>query len=125
MIGSPSRKANRGRPVAHRARQNASPALPLSRPQERILRVPGDLPHLLRHRVLPSFLMSLKITPLNNGPLRVEGEFEICDPTGASFGLAASASMGVSNRVTNVPHVIILVSPHACKSTAKAIARIC
>ena len=38
--------------------------------------------------VLPSILMSIKITPLSNGPLRVEGEFEICDPTGAAFGLA-------------------------------------
>jgi CDGSH-type Zn-finger protein len=32
--------------------------------------------------------MSIKITPLSNGPLRVEVEFEICDPTGATFGLA-------------------------------------
>jgi CDGSH-type Zn-finger protein len=38
--------------------------------------------------VLPSSLMPIKITPLNNGPIRVEGEFEICDPTGAAFGLA-------------------------------------
>ncbi len=32
--------------------------------------------------------MSIKITPMNNGPLRVEGEFEICDPAGAAYGLA-------------------------------------
>jgi len=32
--------------------------------------------------------MSAKITPLSNGPLRIEGEFEICDPSGAAFGLA-------------------------------------
>ena len=29
-----------------------------------------------------------KITPLNNGPLRIEGEFTICDPEGKEFGLA-------------------------------------
>lgn len=29
-----------------------------------------------------------KITPLNNGPLRIEGEFIICDPEGKEFGLA-------------------------------------
>ena len=32
--------------------------------------------------------MPTKITPQNNGPIRIEGEFEICDPTGAVFGLA-------------------------------------
>ena len=32
--------------------------------------------------------MPTKITALNNGPIRIEGEFEICDPTGATFGLA-------------------------------------
>jgi CDGSH-type Zn-finger protein len=29
-----------------------------------------------------------KVTALNHGPLRLEGEFEICDGQGASFGLA-------------------------------------
>jgi CDGSH-type Zn-finger protein len=29
-----------------------------------------------------------KVTVLNNGPLRLEGDFEICDPTGAQYGLA-------------------------------------
>ena len=29
-----------------------------------------------------------KITCLNNGPLRIEGAFEILDPSGAAFGLA-------------------------------------
>jgi CDGSH-type Zn-finger protein len=29
-----------------------------------------------------------KITCLNNGPIRVEGDFEILDPAGAAFGLA-------------------------------------
>jgi CDGSH-type Zn-finger protein len=29
-----------------------------------------------------------KITVSNNGPLRLEGEFAICDPEGREFGLA-------------------------------------
>ena len=29
-----------------------------------------------------------KITVSNNGPLRLEGEFAICDPEGRQFGLA-------------------------------------
>lgn len=29
-----------------------------------------------------------KITALNNGPLRIEGEFTVCDPEGKEFGLA-------------------------------------
>ncbi len=32
--------------------------------------------------------MPTKITVLNNGPIRIEGDFEILDPTGAAFGLA-------------------------------------
>jgi CDGSH-type Zn-finger protein len=32
--------------------------------------------------------MATKITPLNNGPIRIEGEFEIYDPQGQQFGLA-------------------------------------
>jgi CDGSH-type Zn-finger protein len=32
--------------------------------------------------------MATKITVNNNGPLRVEGEFQICDPQGNAFGLA-------------------------------------
>ena len=38
--------------------------------------------------VLLSPEMPAKITCLTNGPIRIEGEFEICDPTGAAFGLA-------------------------------------
>src|SRR5438309_878350 len=30
--------------------------------------------------VLPSVLMPTKVTVLNNGPIRIEGEFEILDP---------------------------------------------
>jgi CDGSH-type Zn-finger protein len=32
--------------------------------------------------------MPTKITPLNNGPIRIEGEFEILDPDGVPFDLA-------------------------------------
>jgi len=32
--------------------------------------------------------MAAKITVRNNGPLRIEGEFTICDADGATFGLA-------------------------------------
>jgi CDGSH-type Zn-finger protein len=32
--------------------------------------------------------MSTKITCSDNGPLRIEGEFEILDPAGSAFGLA-------------------------------------
>ncbi len=32
--------------------------------------------------------MTTKITVNNNGPLRVEGDFEIVDPIGKAFGLA-------------------------------------
>jgi CDGSH-type Zn-finger protein len=32
--------------------------------------------------------MSTKITVNHNGPIRMEGEFEILDPAGAAFGLA-------------------------------------
>lgn len=32
--------------------------------------------------------MATKITVNNNGPLRVEGDFQICDPQGNAFGLA-------------------------------------
>ncbi|MEZ5354694.1 MAG: CDGSH iron-sulfur domain-containing protein [Bryobacteraceae bacterium] len=32
--------------------------------------------------------MSTKVTVLNNGPLRLEGDFGISDPTGGEFGLA-------------------------------------
>ena len=32
--------------------------------------------------------VSTKITCMNNGPIRIEGDFEILDPTGATFGLA-------------------------------------
>ena len=39
-------------------------------------------------RVLPSLYMSTKVSVLNDGPIRIEGDFAILDPTGAAFGLA-------------------------------------
>ena len=36
-----------------------------------------------------------KITPLNNGPLRVEGDFEIVDPQGKAFGLAVRTALSL------------------------------
>jgi CDGSH-type Zn-finger protein len=33
-------------------------------------------------------MSATKISCFSNGPIRIEGEFEICDPTGATFGLA-------------------------------------
>jgi CDGSH-type Zn-finger protein len=33
-------------------------------------------------------MASAKVTVNNNGPLRIEGEFAICDPSGKEFGLA-------------------------------------
>jgi CDGSH-type Zn-finger protein len=32
--------------------------------------------------------MPAKVTCNHNGPIRIEGEFEILDPSGAAFGLA-------------------------------------
>jgi CDGSH-type Zn-finger protein len=32
--------------------------------------------------------MPTNVSVLNNGPIRIEGDFEILDPTGAAFGLA-------------------------------------
>jgi len=39
--------------------------------------------------------MATKITSLNNGPLRIEGEFEICDATGATFGLCGRTAISL------------------------------
>ncbi|MGA7238461.1 MAG: CDGSH iron-sulfur domain-containing protein [Bryobacteraceae bacterium] len=36
-----------------------------------------------------------KITCFNNGPIRIEGDFEIVDPTGAVFGLAGRTTIGL------------------------------
>ncbi len=39
--------------------------------------------------------MAAKITPFNNGPLRVEGDFEICDTQGRVFGLAGRTAISL------------------------------
>ena len=39
--------------------------------------------------------MPVKITPLNNGPLRIEGEFEIRDAQGNPFGLAGRTAISL------------------------------
>jgi len=39
--------------------------------------------------------MPTKITCLNNGPIRIEGEFEILDPSGAAFGLAGRTAISL------------------------------
>jgi len=33
-------------------------------------------------------MSSTKVMPQNNGPIRIEGDFEILDPAGKGFGLA-------------------------------------
>ncbi len=47
-------------------------------------------------RVIPSLNMAgAKITPVNNGPLRIEGDFEMVDPSGAVFGLAGRSAISL------------------------------
>jgi CDGSH-type Zn-finger protein len=40
-------------------------------------------------------MAATKITVNTNGSIRVEGEFEIVDPTGAPFGLAGRTAIGL------------------------------
>ena len=40
-------------------------------------------------------MAAAKITINNNGSIRVEGDFEIVDPTGRPFGLAGRTSIGL------------------------------
>ena len=40
-------------------------------------------------------MAATKITVNNNGSIRVEGDFEIVDPTGAQFGLAGRTAIGL------------------------------
>jgi CDGSH-type Zn-finger protein len=39
--------------------------------------------------------MPAKITINDNGSIRVEGDFEICDPSGAKFDLAGRTAIGL------------------------------
>ena len=40
-------------------------------------------------------MAATKITVNNNGPIKVEGDFEICDPTGQPFGLAGRTAISL------------------------------
>jgi CDGSH-type Zn-finger protein len=40
-------------------------------------------------------MAATKITPTNNGPLRIEGDFDIQDPSGKSFGLAGRTALSL------------------------------
>ena len=39
--------------------------------------------------------MPSKIVVSHNGPIRIEGDFEICDPAGAAFGLAGRTAISL------------------------------
>ncbi len=39
--------------------------------------------------------MATRITPMNNGPIRIEGDFEILDPSGKAFGLAGRTAISL------------------------------
>jgi CDGSH-type Zn-finger protein len=39
--------------------------------------------------------MPSKVTVFSNGPIRIEGEFEIVDPNGNTFGLAGRTAIGL------------------------------
>ena len=39
--------------------------------------------------------MPTKITVNNNGSIRIEGDFEICDPQGGKFGLGGRSVIGL------------------------------
>lgn len=40
-------------------------------------------------------MASTKIMPQNNGPIRIEGDFEILDPAGKAFGLAGRTTIAL------------------------------
>ena len=37
----------------------------------------------------------MKVTVISNGPLRIEGDFTICDTTGQEFGLAGRTALSL------------------------------
>jgi CDGSH-type Zn-finger protein len=45
--------------------------------------------------ILEEHLAGTKVTVSNNGPLRVEGDFEIVDQTGKSFGLGGRTAVSL------------------------------
>jgi CDGSH-type Zn-finger protein len=40
-------------------------------------------------------MAATKIVPTDNGPLRIEGDFEILDPQGKAFGLAGRTAISL------------------------------
>jgi CDGSH-type Zn-finger protein len=38
-------------------------------------------------------MAATKITVINNGPIRVEGDFELADPEGKTFGLGGKTTL--------------------------------
>jgi CDGSH-type Zn-finger protein len=40
-------------------------------------------------------MAATKITPTNNGPLRIEGDFEIVDTNGKAFGLGGRTAISL------------------------------
>ena len=52
----------------------------------RVLLHPRTEPPKVARATIP--VMPTKVSVLNNGPIRIEGDFEILDPAGAAFGLA-------------------------------------
>ena len=40
-------------------------------------------------------MASTKVTIGNNGSIKIEGDFEICDPQGGVFGLGGRAAIGL------------------------------
>jgi CDGSH-type Zn-finger protein len=40
-------------------------------------------------------MATTKVTVKNNGPIIVEGDFEVCDPQGGVFGLAGRTAIGL------------------------------
>ncbi len=39
--------------------------------------------------------MPTKVSVFNDGPIRIEGDFQILDPTGAAFGLAGRTTISL------------------------------
>jgi CDGSH-type Zn-finger protein len=40
-------------------------------------------------------MAATKITVSHSGPLRIEGDFEVCDPEGRTYGLAGRTTLGL------------------------------
>ena len=55
--------------------------------------------------MLPSGSMATKVTVINNGPIRLEGDFEIYDAAGNQYGLAGRTVISLCRcgKSTNKP----------------------